>query len=494
MRQSFESFEIDTDRFEIVRDGAVVAVEPKVFELIRTLADDPGRVFSRDEIIERVWDGRFVSDATVSTAVKAARKALGDDGQRQAVIRTVHGRGFSLVAEATAVAPQPSERRAYVQPALVVPPGTGGKLAEDVAATIRTALRRLPLMNVLSQRAAAVVAGKQPDEIAQEIGSGYFLDIEASETDAGATVFAELSDTASGRLVWSRTVELEPGADMAKRAVAEVLPRVEPALMQANLEALRGERGGGNDPRAFVIEALSVTALKGWHRESFTEAEALLRKAVSVDPNLAVGRALLALILALGQRVGFEMTSPERLDEATAHAEAAMTLEPMNSTTLGLAACALADAGQAERALPILEKAAEIDPANAHAHAAIGAARLQVGDAEGAVRHLRKGIDMSPFDNRLSIWMSILALAELRLGEGEAALATARQAVAVDDKTYLSRLVLTAVLLAQGDTTGATAALSDCLRVHPDLKMDEVKPVIGRALSAGFETILSEMR
>ncbi len=101
---------------------------------------------------------------------------------------------------------------------------------------------------------------------------------------------------------------------------------------------------------------------------------------------------------------------------------------------------------------------------------------------------------MSPFDNRLSIWMSILALAELRLGEGEAALATARQAVAVDDKTYLSRLVLTAVLLAQGDTTGATAALSDCLRVHPDLKMDEVKPVIGRALSAGFETILSEMR
>jgi tetratricopeptide (TPR) repeat protein len=491
MQLTFDTFAIDTDRIELVCGGAVVPVEPKVFELICTLAGDPGRVFSRDEIIQRVWDGRIVSDATVSTAVKAARRALGDDGQRQNVIRTVHGRGFSLLAGQPNGALAAAPRRSYVQPSLIIPPGEGSKLAEDVTDAIRAALRRLPLVNVLSRRAAAAVAGKAPAEIAEDLGPGYLLDVHASDIGSETTLHAELSETGSGRLVWSRSVDLRDASDTTARAIAELLPRVEPALMQANLEALRGNGGaGGDDPRPYVIEALSVTALKGWHRESFAEAEAALRTALKLDPNLAVGRALLALILALGQRVGFEKTSPDRLNEATDHAEIAMSLEPMDSTTLGLAACALADAGHAKRALPILEKASELDPANAHAQAALGAARLQVGDVGAAVKHLRKGIAMSPFDNRLSIWMSILALAELKTGDPDSALATARRAVAVDDKTYLSRLVLTAVLLDQGDKDAAALALDDCLRVHPDLTMDEVIPVIGRGLGAGFETIL----
>ena len=62
-------------------------------------AKNPGRVFSRDDLIAAVWHGRVVSDATVSTCIKSARKALGDSGDTQRYIKTVRGRGFRFAAD-----------------------------------------------------------------------------------------------------------------------------------------------------------------------------------------------------------------------------------------------------------------------------------------------------------------------------------------------------------------------------------------------------------
>ncbi len=91
---------VDTVTFELRRDGKPVAVEPKVFDFLVMLARNPGRVISRDEIIDTLWSGRIVSEASLSSCVKAARRAVGDDGKAQNVIRTVHGRGFKLVPAA----------------------------------------------------------------------------------------------------------------------------------------------------------------------------------------------------------------------------------------------------------------------------------------------------------------------------------------------------------------------------------------------------------
>ena len=74
-------------------------VEPKVFDLMTHFARNPGKVFSRDDLIKAVWPGRVVSDATVSTCIKSARKALGDSGDSQRYITTVRGRGFRFTAD-----------------------------------------------------------------------------------------------------------------------------------------------------------------------------------------------------------------------------------------------------------------------------------------------------------------------------------------------------------------------------------------------------------
>src|SRR5215813_6803120 len=89
---------VDTTAFEVRRDDQVVAVQPQVFDLLVLLLENRDRVVTRDEIFERIWKNRIVSDAALSSRVKALRQALGDDGTEQGLIRTVRRRGFRLVA------------------------------------------------------------------------------------------------------------------------------------------------------------------------------------------------------------------------------------------------------------------------------------------------------------------------------------------------------------------------------------------------------------
>lgn len=117
MRFAFALCVLDTDRLTLERQGMSVAVEPQVFDLIRLLVENAGRVVTRDEILETVWGGRIVSESAISARIAGARKAVGDDGKRQDVIRTIARRGLQMVAKvqtsaADTVAPLPSERQA----------------------------------------------------------------------------------------------------------------------------------------------------------------------------------------------------------------------------------------------------------------------------------------------------------------------------------------------------------------------------------------------
>lgn len=98
MIYSFDEFILDTSRAELSRAGEPVAIEPKVFDLLKTLLEHSGDLLSKDELIEIVWKGRVVSDSAVTSCIKAARQVLGDDGVKQFYIKTVHGRGFRFAA------------------------------------------------------------------------------------------------------------------------------------------------------------------------------------------------------------------------------------------------------------------------------------------------------------------------------------------------------------------------------------------------------------
>jgi len=90
---------VDTEAYEIRRRGALVPVEPQVFDLLVLLLENRDRVVTKDEIIERIWSGRIISDAALSSRIKSVRQAIDDDGAAQGCIRTVRRRGFRVVAE-----------------------------------------------------------------------------------------------------------------------------------------------------------------------------------------------------------------------------------------------------------------------------------------------------------------------------------------------------------------------------------------------------------
>jgi DNA-binding winged helix-turn-helix (wHTH) protein/pimeloyl-ACP methyl ester carboxylesterase len=103
MTFEFEDCEIHCDRRELSRAGSVVHVEPQVFDVLVHLVQHRDRVVGKDELIRVVWEGRAVSDDALSSRVAAARKAIGDTGAEQRLIRTVTRRGFRFVGEARAV-------------------------------------------------------------------------------------------------------------------------------------------------------------------------------------------------------------------------------------------------------------------------------------------------------------------------------------------------------------------------------------------------------
>jgi pimeloyl-ACP methyl ester carboxylesterase len=117
MRFEFNDYSIDTDRHELRRGGALVEIEPQVFDLLIYLISNRERVIGQEELLENVWNGRIVSLSTLTSRINAARSAIGDSGHQQRLIKTVSRKGYRFAANVSAdslgtiTAPAPSLRQ-----------------------------------------------------------------------------------------------------------------------------------------------------------------------------------------------------------------------------------------------------------------------------------------------------------------------------------------------------------------------------------------------
>ena len=110
----FDDFTLDTARYELRSGAGVIRVEPQVFDVMVQLVSHHDRFVTKEELFDTVWGGRFVGEAALTSRIKAARRALGDDGESQRYIRTVRGRGYQFVGTietelpTTPAAPEPA--------------------------------------------------------------------------------------------------------------------------------------------------------------------------------------------------------------------------------------------------------------------------------------------------------------------------------------------------------------------------------------------------
>lgn len=484
---NFGEFSIDTGAFELCHNGEPVAVEPLVLDLIIELARHPGLLRTRDDLIETVWNGRIVSDTTISTAIKSARKALGDTDTNKRIIRTVRGRGFQFIAE-TAQSQQIEESSQVNQPKLpvlhikivVLDEVISKPISGALEARLRGVLNRIPFLNIL-----AGGAGTASVETATHL-------LEVSLSAAMDRVFADVSlcNLEQGLQRWTRhfSVAMQDGV---AGLLTEIGPKAEPKILKEMSEFLV-ERGK-DEPRALVLRAMQTIAERGWNPSSIATANDLLDRAIAKDKKLPLAYAITSLLSAIGHRVGMLRHDNSAINRAIENAEKALALESQSSAVLGLIGCAFCDVGQLTRGEPIIDRAIELDPMNGHAYAAKGAAMIMKGDFEGSLQHLRHSIEISPADSRLAVWGAILAIAELKCGQIDNARNSADRAISRDDVNYLPRLAAVAVHLTKEDLPAVHRALEELVRVHPRITSNEVLFFVGNEVKSVIWPIIETM-
>lgn len=364
----FDDFEVDTEKFELRQDGVVRPVEPLVFDLISYLSRNPGRVIGRDEVIDGVWKGRIVSDATVAGCVKSARKALGDSGDHQKYIRTVRARGFEFlgvvsspgrdaapvttseiiapeaptaaltVVPADGVDPSPPRPRGGTMPKLAVLPfenlsvETDEYFADGLTEDIITNLSRFRDLLVIARTTTFRFKGRPVEarDLAEQLDVGFVVQGSVRRASGRVRISVQLIDAASGLHLWAERYDRELG-DIFE--VQDDLTRTIASTLGVTLQDVAHRRAMTRNPAELgaydlLLRARRYTALLT--PEVHAEARDLLEQAVALDPTSADAHALLANVYLAEHR--FESNPrPDPIGRAMAMAQTATRLDPQNA-------------------------------------------------------------------------------------------------------------------------------------------------------------------
>jgi TolB-like protein len=300
-RLRFGDVEIDLAAFELRRGGVLQDVEPQVFELVSYLARNPGRLVSKDELIEAIWKGRIVSDAAVASRIKSARRAIGDDGEQQKWIKTVHGRGVRFVGEvAHDTAPDLAAAESTGRPAIAILPfeTLGGAdesfFADGVAEEITAALSRMRSLIVIARSSTQRYRGRPVDlaEVARELSVRYVVLGSVRRADGTVRINARLVEAATGAQIWASHYDgkLEDVFALEDRITGEVIAAIAPTIRSVEIERARRKRPDSLEAYDYIMRALpQVWALT---REGGVEALALTRRAIALEPTYALAHAL----------------------------------------------------------------------------------------------------------------------------------------------------------------------------------------------------------
>ncbi|MCL6286165.1 winged helix-turn-helix domain-containing protein [Ruegeria sp. 2012CJ41-6] len=207
---AFNDCEIDTELFQISRGGTRSGLTPQTAQLLEYLIRNRDRVVLKDDLVEQVWEGRAITDATLSTAIKEVRQAIGDSGRDQHTIRTVHGKGFRFVADISARNTakshglQPNRTVLAVLPFRSLGRGTEeSDIADGLTEDTITNLSRFREFVLLSHRTTAQIATDNMSitEMSRSFGVSHVIEGSIRRSPQKMRVTVQVTEAVSGHLV-----------------------------------------------------------------------------------------------------------------------------------------------------------------------------------------------------------------------------------------------------------------------------------------------------
>ncbi len=469
---SFEEFQLNTQQLILTHAGKEVPLEPRAFDLLVLLIDQRDRVVSKDEIIEHVWQGRFTSDAAITTCLKTVRKALQDDGEQQRLIRTLRGRGFRFVGDIRETSRQaksipdlevpaitsvstPSDSslevgQSHGKPSVIVLPFQHNEadnhaqlISEAIAHELIQALSRLRWLRVIARGTA--FRFRQPDldlaAVGQQLQVRYALCGSISQWGSGKELYAELADCQTGDVVWAERFQLPDDHVFQVREdiLAQIISAFE--LYIPLHESSRAALNSTENLDAWGNYHLGLRSMYRFTAPSNQQAHRYFQEAIRQDPRFARAYAGLSFTRFQDAFLQYDANVPAAIADARRFAEQAVeldALDPFSSFNLGRS---LLLEGTLDISQSWLERSVSLSPNFAQGYYSQALLDTLQGKVDLCITNSDTAMHLSPLDPLLYATHAVRALSFFRINDIPNAIDCIDKAVRTPGAHYIIQMV-----------------------------------------------------
>lgn len=498
LRYLFEGYAIDTDRRELYRGSDVVSIAPQVFDLLEYLLRNRGRVVSKDDLINAIWNGRVVSDAALTTRLNVARSVVGDSGYEQRLIKTLPRKGFRFVgpvvetpgSACAAVAGSPAIAPAD-RPSIAVLPFQNMSddpeqeyFADGMVEDIITGLSRSKSLFVIARHSTFAYKGKIVDikQVGRELGVRYVLEGSVRKAGNRVRITGQLIDATTGAHLWADRFDsqLEDIFDLQDQVTSQVIGAIFPQLERAEIE--RAKRKPTESLQAYDYYLRALSSFYQFTREQNIEALRLSQAANVIDPEFAAAYAIGAYSYLQRKVFGWRSDAAQERVEAGRLVKRAIELDKDDPTVLARAGQVISELmGEVEEGAALLSRAINLDPNLAIARYSRGGERLLLGDVDAALEQFHVAVRLSPLDPLLFFAQTGIAYAHFLAGRYDDGAAWARSAVLQRPNYLNADFILAACLAMSGRVEEARGIFARLVQLKPALRISRIKTKFRRA-------------
>jgi TolB-like protein len=493
VRYRFGDFVLDSDRRELARGAETIVIGPQVFDLLLHLVRNREHVVTKDNLIDVVWGGRIVSESTLTSHINAVRRAVGDTGDQQRLVRTIARKGYRFVGDVgeTAAAAGAGGAKSDVtglpvpeRPSIAVLPflnlsGDPGQdyFVDGVVDDIISALSRLRWLFVIARNSSFTYKGRAIDvkQVGRELGVRYVLEGSVRKAANRVRITGQIIDANAGATLWSERFEsaLDDVFELQDEMATSIVGALVPHLERAEIERARHKPTESLDAYDYYMRGM--WKFRQVSRGATDEALPLFYEAIQRDPEFASAYAMAAWCHSW-RKLSRWMTDLEReVAEGTRLARRAVQLGQNDAVALAASAHALAHlVRDFDSSIALLDRAVVLDPNLAAGWYLGGLLRIWRGDLDDAIARIARGMRLSPLGPDMERMEVGNAMAYLLSGRTEDALSWAERASRHKSDQALPISILAAIYARAGRGNEARLAVQQLRRLDPALRLSKL--------------------
>ena len=493
MRYQFEDTVLDSDRRELARGSATIAIGPQVFDLLLHLVQNREHVVTKDNLIDVVWSGRIVSESTLTSHVNAVRKAIGDSGEEQRLVRTIARKGYRFVGDvregvaserADAAAPDETGLPIPDRPSIAVLPflNLSGDPAQDyfvdgVVDDIISALSRMRWLFVIARNSSFTYKGRAVDvkQVGRELGVRYVLEGSVRKAANRVRITGQLVDANAGATLWSERFEsaIDDLFELQDQMATSVVGALAPHLEHAEIE--RAHHKPTESLGAYDYYLRGMSKFRQVSRSAIDEALPLFYEAIRRDPEFASAYAMAAWCHSWRKLSRWVTDLGRETAEGTRLARRALELGQDDAVALAASAHALTHlVRDFDGSLALLDRALVLDPNLAAAWYLGGFVRIWRGEPDDAIEWIARGMRLSPLGPDMHRMEVGAAMAHLMASRIEDAVSYAERASIQRSDHALPISIFAAIYARAGRGREARLEIQHLRRLDPELRLSHL--------------------